>query len=173
MNIHPIFVHFPIALFTIYAVMEILQFKVLRESRVWNIIKAVFVILGTLTSFLALQTGDGAEHIMGHTSLVETHSNFAGISVWLFAAISIIYIVRMINTESATIKDWCWNTKYVRNIWNILSRITDFLFKYWGILVVIGIIGLVLITITGSLGGAIVYGPDADPVVSFIYHLFF
>ena len=27
--------------------------------------------------------------------------------------------------------------------------------------------------ITGALGAAIVYGPDADPIVSFIYGLFF
>jgi len=32
---------------------------------------------------------------------------------------------------------------------------------------------LIAISITGTLGGAIVYGPDVDLVVSLVYHLLF
>ncbi|KKR31417.1 MAG: hypothetical protein UT65_C0027G0012 [Parcubacteria group bacterium GW2011_GWF2_39_8b] len=35
------------------------------------------------------------------------------------------------------------------------------------------LLGLALITITGALGGAVAFGPDVDPLVSFIYHTFF
>jgi len=35
------------------------------------------------------------------------------------------------------------------------------------------LIGAVCLTITGALGGAMVYGPTSDPFVSFIYTLFF
>lgn len=173
MNIHPIFVHFPIALLTIYSIMEILQFKRLRDSQVWNIIKSTLVILGTISSFIALQTGEMAEEIAGNSSLVETHSTLATITVWFFVVIAIIHLAHLLNTEFAETKNWLWNTRYIRNVWNILSRISDFIFKQWWILVLIGIIGLVLITIVGGLGGAIVYGPTVDPVVSFVYHLFF
>ena len=34
-------------------------------------------------------------------------------------------------------------------------------------------LGLVAVTITGALGGALVYGPDVDPFVSLIYRLLF
>jgi hypothetical protein len=32
---------------------------------------------------------------------------------------------------------------------------------------------MILVTIVGALGGALVYGPEVDPVVSVVYHLFF
>ncbi len=173
MNIHPIFVHFPIALLTLYSLMELLQFKKMREYQPWLLIKGAFLVLGTLSSFAALQTGEMAEHIAGHGKLVETHSTMAAITVWVFITLSVIYIVRIINTEFAQIKDWLWNAKYICTIWNILSRITDFIFTQWWILIILGIIGVILITIVGALGGAIVYGSTADPAVSFIYNLFF
>ena len=37
--------------------------------------------------------------------------------------------------------------------------------------VIVGLIGLMLITITGALGGSIVYGTDTDPAVRFIYKI--
>ena len=40
-------------------------------------------------------------------------------------------------------------------------------------MLLIALVGIVVITITGALGGAIVYGPEVDPIVSVIYHLFF
>jgi uncharacterized membrane protein len=173
MNIHPIFVHFPIALLTLYSIMEILQFKALRNSRVWKIIKATFLVLGTLGSFAALITGEAAEELLGGNALIEKHSAYGTLSAIVFAVIAVVYSIRLINTENATLKDWFWNTRYVRTAWEVLSRISDFIMDRWYILFVIGIIGLVLISITGALGGAIAYGPDADPFVSVVYHLFF
>ena len=57
-------------------------------------------------------------------------------------------------------------------IWNWLVAVQTLLFKPW-LLFLLGLAVLIAITITGSLGGALVYGPEIDPVVSFIYHLFF
>jgi len=37
----------------------------------------------------------------------------------------------------------------------------------------LALLGLVLIIITGGLGAAIVYGPNVDPFVNFIYSIFF
>lgn len=34
-------------------------------------------------------------------------------------------------------------------------------------------LGFVSLVVTGSLGAAIVHGPEIDPIVSFVYHLFF
>jgi len=36
--------------------------------------------------------------------------------------------------------------------------------------IVLALAGLVAITVTGGLGGAIVYGPDADPFFKLVYH---
>ncbi len=39
------------------------------------------------------------------------------------------------------------------------------------LVIVLAIAGLVLMTVVGALGASLVYGPEIDPAVSFIYHL--
>ena len=39
-------------------------------------------------------------------------------------------------------------------------------------LILMALAGLAAITITGALGGAVVYGPNIDPVVSAVYRFF-
>lgn len=173
MNVHPVFVHFPIALLTLYSVMEILQFRRIRNMRSWRIVKSVFLLTGTLGTFIALITGDMAQELLGANTLIETHSTYATITTIVFVVLSVLYFIRLVNTEQVKLKDLLWNKRYVRTIWELLSRISDFIMGKWWFLLVLGIIGLILITITGALGGAIAYGPDVDPVVSFVYHLFF
>ncbi len=94
MNLHPIFVHFPIALLTLYAVLEIaipLKIKFYKLCKwdkpetsprlaklyellinpVWNSIKAFLVIIGTLLAFPTLQTGEWAEETYMGTGVSE------------------------------------------------------------------------------------------------------
>jgi hypothetical protein len=37
----------------------------------------------------------------------------------------------------------------------------------------LALLGIIAVTITGALGGAIAHGADTDPVVQMIYSLFF
>ncbi len=173
MNIHPIFVHFPIALLTIYSVMEIFQFKLLRDSRGWQLVKSWFAILGGITAVIAYQTGDLATEGLVGSPLINVHSNWASATVAFFGIMAAFYVVRLVNTESLKIKDWAWNAKYIRNVWMVLSKISDWVVAQWWALVLLGVVGILLISIAGALGGAIAYGPNADPVVSFVYNLFF
>lgn len=185
MNIHPLFVHFPIALLTVYAVMEFggpMLLKILKvfkkegtelaqfiTSELYKNIKAFLVIVGAVLGFPTLQTGEMAEHAMRAASgdtqgfgttnagqLIELHSTFATASVWLFAVLAVAYILKH-----------SWFNKYA-----ILKKISDIVLNpcLAGILAVAGII---LLTITGALGGAITYGPDVDPIVQYIYNWFF
>jgi len=57
MNVHPIFVHFPIALLTIYALLELIQFKKVTSWNPWFYIKASFVVFGAIGTYAALFTG--------------------------------------------------------------------------------------------------------------------
>jgi uncharacterized membrane protein len=73
MNLHPIFVHFPIALLTIYALLEVfipLKVKVFKVCKwqntklyallvnpIWKHIKAFLVIFGAVTVIPTLLTG--------------------------------------------------------------------------------------------------------------------
>lgn len=175
MNIHPIVVHFPVALLSLYSIMEVLQFSRLHRSRTWNRIKEVFLILGTLASLVAFQTGEIAEEILGRSELTQIHDNFATRTVWFFAVLSVLYVVRLISNEAPLqrIRNWMWKTPVVRVVWQVLVKISHVILDQKYLLIIIGIIGMGLISVTGALGGAIVYGPDVDPVVSYIYHLFF
>lgn len=170
-NIHPLFVHFPIALFTVFTLLEILPWKRFQRSRAAFAIKATFVIIGSLSSLVTLKTGELAEHALGNNAgirnLVETHSTFANAASYIYGFIAFLYLITLLE-RYASIGD---KSPRLVSIWNRVLKIKNYFWKRF-FLVPLAIIGLVLITITGSLGGAIVYGPDIDPVVKFIYTIF-
>lgn len=171
MNIHPIFVHFPVALLTLYAVMEVLQLPIVRASRPWQIIKSVFVMIGALGALAAYQTGDWATEGMGRSGVVAVHATWASIAVTFFAIVAIMYFVRFINTEAPRVKDWVWNTRYVCTVWEALSRLTDWIVGKWWALLILGIVALGIISIVGALGGAVAYGTANDPMTAWVVNL--
>lgn len=171
MNIHPIFVHFPIALLTVYAIAELLRFKSLREKSYFFYVKAVLVIGGTLSAFLALNTGETAEHLQDRAlrPLIEIHSTFATVSTWIFVVLALAYLVGLIERSTYNLK--LQQSRFAK-IWNIKIRVANYILSSY-ISIVLACAGLIAITITGALGGAIVYGPTIDPIVNYVYHLFF
>lgn len=172
MNIHPIFVHFPIALLTIYAFMEIIRIKKLNDLPYYFYIKASFLIIGTLTSFLALWTGGMAEDAMGNqgNKLIEMHSTFAVISVWIFVILALAYLNSWIQKSPLNAKILQIKNETILKIWNLKVKIANKILSS-PISIILALIGLTTITITGALGGAIVYGQYVDPIVKFIYNL--
>lgn len=191
MNIHPIFVHFPIALLTLYAVLEIaipLKIKAFRlfkwdtsprfekmyqllTNPVWTSIKAFLVLVGTVLTFATLQTGEWAEEIYRSTGvngtsqigrLIETHSTFADFTMIVFSVLAVGYLAQILwNTYTLTLQKYT----FIPAISNIILHP-----KVAPLLAFVGIIAL---TITGALGGAIAHGPNTDPVVQMIYGWFF
>ena len=159
MNIHPIFVHFPIALFSVYAVCECLRFGRLRRSAGWRTVKIALLGFGVVGAVAALITGDMAGDMMGRSALIEAHGAWAAASVWIFGLLCAAYAVPDL-------------ARYFRFRWaeNAFMRMVR---RFEGSLltVIAALVGLVAITVAGALGGAIVYGPDIDPVVHFIYGL--
>lgn len=156
MNIHPIFVHFPIALLSMYAFFECLRFKKLLNSPTWVAIKAIFLVLGTLSALAALQTGETAEQILGRSDLIQMHSLWASIATYIFGFLALIYISIFINQHHSQ----KLNQK-------VLSLIIDFQKSF--LITFVALTGLIALTIAGGLGGAIVYGSNVDPIVQFIY----
>ena len=167
-NIHPILVHFPIALLTLYAALELVP------TRWFNIdlftTKSILIILGGLSLLAARQAGDLARHLVADPSLaplIHKHESYANISTAIFGIIAAGYVF-------AIIKVWIRKnnfnqfTQLLQPVFYLQSLLTEtFLVK------VLAIAGFAALLITGALGGSIVYGHDSDFFTNFIYHLFF
>jgi hypothetical protein len=150
--------------------MEIVRLPKLNALPYYFYIKGSLLIIGILTSSLALQTGEMAEDLVSRDlhNLVETHATFANISTWIFAILAIVYAIIWISKTEYSQK---LNESVFAKIWNIKLNIANKIFNNTALIVLLSIAGLGAITITGALGGAIVYGPDVDPIVSFFYYL--
>lgn len=179
MNIHPIFVHFPIALLTLYALLEILRFRFIQRVPGMFSIKAFLVIIGSLGAFVALQTGELVEDAFRSGSstvrqLIETHSAVATSTFVIFGLLALAYIISLFNTYAAqsSFTRFVSQNPFLASVWRILSNAAGFIMRP-SVLVILAVLGLLAVTVTGALGGAIVYGPDADPVVRLVYGMFF
>ncbi len=145
MNIHPIFVHFPIALLSIYAIIEILPLKRLLPVVPWNIIRDFLLYVGALSILPTVVTGLMAGQIMGASPILEVHERAAFTTSAIFLITAVLSIVWRKGEESLT------------------KEIT---FK---VLALLGFIGLF---VTGALGAAMVYGTGNDPIVSLVTWIF-
>ncbi len=173
LNIHPMFVHFPIAFLTVYGGLELLRFKKILSQPWWFYVKMSFVVFGFLGALLALQTGGLIEDEFERSSLgplMETHASFATATTVVFGILAGLYLLtwfKLVSDSQAWLKK-----NGIRQLWQLLITTHQVFYKPW-FLISSAFAGLVLITITGALGGALVHGPEVDPVVSAIYHLFF
>src|SRR5574343_414907 len=141
MNIHPIFVHFPIALLTVYAVLELIRFNKITNQIYWFYVKASILFTGTIGAFVSLSTGEMAEEsvVKELQSLVEVHSTFATISTWIFAFIGIVYMIMWINKT-----DWnqqLFDSRFSK-IWGIKVNIATKIYES-PFLVILAFLGLV------------------------------
>ncbi len=173
MNIHPIFVHFPIALFTVYAVIELIWNKSFRAniSTLW--IKVTLLATGVVGAQVSLMTGETAEHLIGSSALIEKHSTFANFTVWIFGILFVSYILHILDQKIVfpnikTFLEKRQSQDVLVRVWALLIKIKGFLIMT-PIVYILAIVGLLAVTVTGALGGAIVYGPEVDPIVQFIY----
>lgn len=170
MNIHPLLVHFPVALLTLYAIFEILPAARWYGTLPWAAIQTILVVIGELGALAALLTGETAEHAINDRSLrplIETHSNFATTTAIIFGILAVVRIKKWIRTEHPLLLA----NSYPKLIAGV-DAVINFVLST-PVRILLALAGLITITITGGLGGAIVYGPDIDPVVKFIYGLFF
>jgi len=173
MNIHPIFVHFPIALLATYAILELIRVKKLTDRPEWFYLKLFLLLFGTAAAFITLQTGEIAQHLLSDKSLrqlVSVHSRWAETTTALFILLACGYFVKwMRRFDISFITE---RTSAVRALWHIALRL-QYVITDTPLVILLAFAGLAALTITGGLGGSIVYGPNADFVSSFIYRIFF
>lgn len=164
MNLHPILVHFPIALLTVYAVMELLRFKKLTSQPYWWYCKALFVIIGATSAVAARQSGELIKDEFLQTKfgpVVEVHGSFATYTTIYFVIIGLIFVAAWLFRARAQFANYLPGVEQI-------SIFTDSSF-----MIPLALIGLFAISITGALGGIIAFGPDIDPLTKFLYQSIF
>jgi len=126
------------------------------------------LLFGAVGAVIAFGTGEIAEKLLEDKSLeelIEMHSAFAAISTFIFSILAFSYSVRWLSLYHKIFEGWLRPLSFLELIANIIAI-------RW-ITLIGALVGLAAITITGGLGAAIVYGPEADPLVAIIYSLFF
>ncbi|MEI8338239.1 MAG: DUF2231 domain-containing protein [bacterium] len=169
MNIHPIFVHFPIALLAIYAILECFHFRKIMHKIEFFYIKFFLLITGTIGALISLSTGESASilHRDVH-SLVRVHSTYATLTTIIFGILLAVYIFDWVYL----VYDEKLSTSKLSKIWSLKKKIIKTIFP-GPVIIILAILGLITLIITGALGGAIVYGASGDPITAFVYKIFF
>lgn len=160
-NIHPIFVHFPIALLFVYSLIKIVPLQKWFQNVSWKHIERTFLAVGVLGAFVALSTGEIAEHLTRPDhDLVEMHALFATTATWIYA---LLLAGELLSFSMA----WITTKLKVEKVLKVLVFLKDIL-THRIISGILAILGLLAISITGLLGGVMVYGTSADPVAGLV-----
>lgn len=165
--IHPLFVHFPVALLSVYSILEFITWQKVTRLPYFFYIKAALLVLGSLSTIPTLLTGDLNENMFkrgGMARLVEMHSNFAYVTSAIFGLCALVYLVVWYKQSGLRLKflESAWFAKF--------ERLTNYVYVSV-ILKLLVVLGLFALLITGGLGGAMVHGAGADPFTSFVYKL--
>ena len=160
-NVHPIFVHFPIAFLLIYSFIKIVPLQKWFPNVAWVQIQRALLVVGVLGAFAALSTGELAESLtMPDRQLVNMHSIFANMSTWIFGLLlagEALTVLLPILAQHLNLPKIFSLLTSVKNI--LTNKLLSGIFAF---------VGLIAITITGLLGGVMVYGTSADPLAGFV-----
>ncbi len=169
MNIHPFFVHFPIALLSIYAVLEMIHCRKIMHKIEFFYVKFFLLLTGTVGAFFALGTGSVASKLFARgDALIKMHSTYATITTIIFGVLLAVYVFDWVYL----VYDEKLSASRLSKIWKFKKMIIHNIFT-GPVIIILAILGLITLLITGALGGAIVYGISGDPFTAFIYKIFF
>ncbi len=161
-DIHPIVVHFPIALLFVYSILKILPLSKWWSGVSWRQIERVLLIIGVCGAFVALATGSTAAHLAKpDRTLLHAHETFAQLTTILYSALLVGEIAAFIN-ERALVSQ----PTLLRIIQIVESILANRVFS-----AILAFVALIALFMTGLLGGAIVYGAAADPLAGIILPL--
>ena len=136
--LHPRIIHFPIAFFILYFILE--TTGVLFKKDTFTKTAYFVLILGIVTALLAVLTGNQAhesvKNLIGNDNsavnqLIEQHENYATLSLWYYTALFFLRTYVVIKKK--------------------------FTVKVQHLFILLAIIGCVLIILTGYFGGALVF----------------
>jgi hypothetical protein len=145
----------------VYSVIQILPLQKWFPLVAWKHIERALLFFGVLGAFVALSTGEIAEHMTRpNHDLVKAHSLFATVATWMYGLLLVgeIFSVAL-----------PWLVVKVKSPL-ILKGVTflNDLLTHPILSTTLAVLGLITISITGLLGGVMVYGTSADPVAGIV-----
>lgn len=149
--LHPAMVHFPIGLLSLYALLEGVSIVPALASRLFTA-KLVLLFFGTVGAFVARYTGEHDEqYFVQKIAALKLHEDLSLFVVIIFGFLLGIYAIDIL----LRIKKMKANflTKFL-----VHQYVKSFL----------AVAGFGILTIVGALGGSLVHGPEADPMVRFV-----
>lgn len=155
MPLHPLVVHFPMALLILAGVIEIVN--VVMKKELLNKFGTLLLVLGVISGFVTLATGDGAEHFAESKwgdvveGKIKPHETFADISMIIFSVLTGIKIIFRHNI---------FRFSFLQNK-TLRGGVASVL------IVLLSIGGIVALAKTGHLGGKIVYENNSNTSVDY------
>jgi uncharacterized membrane protein len=147
--LHPIIIHFPIALLTLYGVIELVRFQRVLDKPYWFYTKAILISFGALGALAGVVTGGIASNwYIGGPRIFVMHQVFGLITLLISAVIALGYQFH----------------------WHKMNRFSEFVMKP-KILVILALLLLFCITTVGGIGGALSRGTTFDPLMAPIFKL--
>ncbi len=153
--------HFPVAFLAIYSIIKILPVSKWFPRVSWKHIEIALLVIGFGGALIADSSGEVAEHLTRpNHALVEMHSLFAALSTWIFgimlgAEISPFGRVRILDRL---------RLRPISKLLHFLERIV----LNRAMSIILALAGLIAISVTGLLGGVMVYGVTADPLAPLV-----
>jgi hypothetical protein len=160
-NLHVIVVHFPVALLFMYSVIKILPFRKFFPRVEWRQIERFLLIFGMLGILASFTTGQASRRLVApQRDLVHMHTNFASATAWFYGLLlggEVFAVLNRAVFNRLKIRPLSWLGETIEKIL-CQPALSWFL----------ALAGLICLTITGALGGAMAFGLSADPMTPYI-----
>lgn len=94
-GLHPIIVHFPIALLLVAPILIVLGLIFQKHGKAFMVSAFVLMLIGTIAAFIAVSTGEAAgelaERMPNVEAVLENHEELAETTRNIFAALTVVF----------------------------------------------------------------------------------
>jgi uncharacterized membrane protein len=101
-GLHPLVIHFPIALLFVAPVLVLVAMMMRRGGTVMYAAALVLMLVGTLATYLAIATGDAAGEVAGNTGAIagvlERHEDLAEATSIIFSVLTGVFALMLIGS---------------------------------------------------------------------------